>query len=341
MLSFENDYNAGAHPLVLKALMDTNLIKEPGYGNDDFCRSAAEKIRAACVCPEAEVYFISGGTQTNQVVISSLLRSYEGVLSAVSGHVNGHEAGAIEYSGHKVLTLPQHEGKIDPAELEAWIKSFYADESHEHMVFPGMVYISHPTEYGTLYSKAELENLSQVCRRYALPLFLDGARLGYGLMSRETDLRLEDIARLCDVFYIGGTKVGALCGEALVFTHKNAPEHFPTLIKQRGAMLAKGRLLGVQFDALFTDGLYFAIGCHAIEKAERLKEMFRQRGYAFYLDSPTNQQFIVLRNEKAEELRQHVRFTVWEKPDDKHTVARFCTSWATTDEELDELEKLI
>ena len=341
MLSFENDYNAGAHPLVLKALMDTNLIKEPGYGNDDFCRSAAEKIRAACACPEAEVYFISGGTQTNQVVISSLLRSYEGVLSAVSGHVNGHEAGAIEYSGHKVLTLPQHEGKIDPAELEAWIKSFYADESHEHMVFPGMVYISHPTEYGTLYSKAELENLSQVCRRYALPLFLDGARLGYGLMSRETDLRLEDIARLCDVFYIGGTKVGALCGEALVFTHKNAPEHFPTLIKQRGAMLAKGRLLGVQFDALFTDGLYFAIGSHAIEKAERLKEMFRQRGYAFYLDSPTNQQFIVLRNEKAEELRQYVRFTVWEKPDDKHTVARFCTSWATTDEELDQLEKLI
>ena len=341
MLSFENDYNAGAHPLVLKALMDTNLIKEPGYGNDDFCRSAAEKIRAACACPEAEVYFISGGTQTNQVVISSLLRSYEGGLSAVSGHVNGHEAGAIEYSGHKVLTLPQHQGKIDPAELEAWIKSFYADESHEHMVFPGMVYISHPTEYGTLYSKAELENLSQVCRRYALPLFLDGARLGYGLMSRETDLRLEDIARLCDVFYIGGTKVGALCGEALVFTHKNAPEHFPTLIKQRGAMLAKGRLLGVQFDALFTDGLYFAIGSHAIEKAERLKEMFRQRGYAFYLDSPTNQQFIVLRNEKAEELRQHVRFTVWEKPDESHTVARFCTSWATTDEELDELEKLI
>ena len=341
MLSFENDYNAGAHPLVLKALMDTNLIKEPGYGNDDFCRSAAEKIRAACACPEAEVYFISGGTQTNQVVISSLLRSYGGVLSAVSGHVNGHEAGAIEYSGHKVLTLPQHQGKIDPAELEAWIKSFYADESHEHMVFPGMVYLSHPTEYGTLYSNAELERLSQVCRRYDLPLFLDGARLGYGLMSRETDLRLEDIARLCDVFYIGGTKVGALCGEALVFTHKNAPEHFPTLIKQRGAMLAKGRLLGVQFDALFTDGLYFAIGRHAIEKAERLKEMFRQRGYAFYLDSPTNQQFIVLRNEKAEELRQYVRFTVWEKPDDKHTVARFCTSWATTDEELDQLEKLI
>ena len=341
MLSFENDYNAGAHPLILKALVDTNLLRQPGYGNDDFCRSAAEKIRTACDCPEAEVYFISGGTQTNQVVISSLLRSYEGVISAVSGHVNGHEAGAIEYSGHKVLALPQHEGKIDPSELEDWIKSFYADESHEHMVFPGMVYISHPTEYGTLYSKAELERLSAVCRRYALPLFLDGARLGYGLMSRETDLSLADIARLCDVFYIGGTKVGALCGEALVFTHKNAPEHFPTLIKQRGAMLAKGRLLGLQFDALFTDGLYFAIGRHAIEKAERLKRMFRERGYAFYLESPTNQQFIVLDKEKAEELRQHVRFTVWEKPDARHIVARFCTSWSTTDEELDELEKLI
>lgn len=341
MLSFENDYNNGAHPLVLKALADTNLIRQPGYGNDDFCRSAADKIRAACGCPEAEVYFISGGTQTNQVVISSLLRSYEGVLSAVSGHVNGHEAGAIEYSGHKVLALPQHEGKIDSAELEAWIKSFYADESHEHMVFPGMVYLSHPTEYGTLYSKAELERISRVCRSHDLPLFLDGARLGYGLMSRETDLRLEDIARLCDVFYIGGTKVGALCGEALVFTHNNAPAHFPTLIKQRGAMLAKGRLLGVQFDALFTDGLYFAIGSHAIEKAERLKQMFRQRGYDFYIQSPTNQQFVILPDEKAEELRQHVRFTVWEKTDERHTVARFCTSWATTDEELDQLEKLL
>ena len=341
MLSFENDYNNGAHPLVLKALADTNLIRQPGYGNDDFCRSAADKIRAACGCPEAEVYFISGGTQTNQVVISSLLRSYEGVLSAVSGHVNGHEAGAIEYSGHKVLALPQHEGKIDSAELEAWIKSFYADESHEHRVFPGMVYLSHPTEYGTLYSKAELERISRVCRSHDLPLFLDGARLGYGLMSRETDLRLEDIARLCDVFYIGGTKVGALCGEALVFTHNNAPAHFPTLIKQRGAMLAKGRLLGVQFDALFTDGLYFAIGSHAIEKAERLKQMFRQRGYDFYIQSPTNQQFVILPDEKAEELRQHVRFTVWEKPDERRTVARFCTSWATTDEELDQLEKLL
>ena len=341
MLSFENDYNAGAHPLVLKALADTNLVKQPGYGNDDYCLSAAEKIKAACACPEAEVFFLGGGTQTNQVLISSLLRSYEGVLSAASGHVNGHEAGAIEYSGHKVLTLPEHEGKIDRLELETWIKSFYADESHEHMVFPGMVYLSHPTEYGTLYSRVELEAISALCRRYKLSLFLDGARLGYGLMSRSADVSLPDIARLCDVFYIGGTKVGALCGEAVVFPHKNAPEHFPTLIKQRGAMLAKGRLLGVQFDALFTDGLYFKIGEHAIEKAERLKRIFRERGYDFYINSPTNQQFVVLTDKKAEELRRNVRFTVWEKPDESHTVARFCTSWATTDEELDELEELI
>lgn len=341
MLSFENDYNAGAHPLVLKALADTNMVKQPGYGNDDYCRSAAEKIRAACACPEAEVYFIAGGTQTNQVVISSLLHSYEGVLSAVSGHVNGHEAGAIEYSGHKVLTLPQHEGKLNPTELEAWLEGFYADESHEHMVFPGMVYLSHPTEYGTLYSKGELEAISALCRRYGMPLFLDGARLGYGLMSRSTDVGLADIARLCDVFYIGGTKVGALCGEAVVFTRNNVPAHFSTCIKQRGAMLAKGRLLGVQFDALFTDGLYFKIGAYAIEKAERLKRMFREKGYSFSLNSPTNQQFILLDDEKAEKLRTKVRFSLWEKPDDKHTVARFCTSWATTDEELDELEGLL
>ena len=341
MLYFLSDYTEGAHPQVLRHLMDVNMVSLPGYGDDPQTEAAKAKICAACGREDLQIWFLTGGTQTNQIAIDSMLRSFEGVIAADTGHINCHEAGAIEYSGHRVLPIPHVEGKLMAADLDRYMTDFLNDEVREHLVQPGMVYISHPTEYGTLYSKAELENLSQVCRRYALPLFLDGARLGYGLMSRETDLRLEDIARLCDVFYIGGTKVGALCGEALVFTHKNAPEHFPTLIKQRGAMLAKGRLLGVQFDALFTDGLYFAIGSHAIEKAERLKEMFRQRGYAFYLDSPTNQQFIVLRNEKAEELRQHVRFTVWEKPDDKHTVARFCTSWATTDEELDELEKLI
>ena len=341
MIYFNSDYLEGAHPAIMTRLMETNMVQTVGYGEDEYCEAAREKIKSACQAPEADVHFLVGGTQTNTTVIAAILRPWQGVLSAVSGHINCHEAGAIESTGHKVITLPTNNGKITAQQVRDYVEWHKNDESTEHIVQPGMVYISHPTEYGTLYSKAELENLSQVCRRYALPLFLDGARLGYGLMSRETDLSLEDIARLCDVFYIGGTKVGALCGEALVFTHKNAPEHFPTLIKQRGAMLAKGRLLGVQFDALFTDGLYFAIGSHAIEKAERLKQMFRKRGYAFYLDSPTNQQFIVLPDEKAEELRQHVRFTVWEKPDEKHTVARFCTSWATTDEELDELEALL
>ena len=337
MLSFENDYNAGAHPLVLKALMDTNLIKEPGYGNDDFCRSAAEKIRAACVCPEAEVYFISGGTQTNQVVISSLLRSYEGVLSAVSGHVNGHEAGAIEYSGHKVLTLPQHQGKIDPAELEAWIKSFYADESHEHMVFPGMVYISHPTEYGTLYSKAELEGLSQVCRRYALPLFLDGARLGYGLMAKGNDLTLPDIARLCDVFYIGGTKVGALFGEAVVICCPALKEDFRYLIKQHGGMLAKGRLLGVQFDALMTDNLYFEISAQADALADRLRDTLLSLNVPFLVPGVTNQLFPILPDSVLDKLSETYVFCEQQRVDETHRAVRFCTSWATREEAVDAL----
>ena len=337
MLSFENDYNAGAHPLILKALVDTNLIRQPGYGNDDFCRSAAEKIRTACDCPEAEVYFISGGTQTNQVVISSLLRSYEGVLSAVSGHVNGHEAGAIEYSGHKVLALPQHEGKIDPSELEDWIKSFYADESHEHMVFPGMVYISHPTEYGTLYSKAELERLSAVCRRYALPLFLDGARLGYGLMSRGTDLSLEDIARLCDVFYIGGTKVGALFGEAVVIANPAINEDFRYLIKQHGGMLAKGRLLGVQFDALMEDDLYFKIAAHADRLADKLREHMKALGVPFLVENTTNQLFPILPDGVLEKLSEKYVFCEQERVDESHRAVRFCTSWATKEENVDAL----
>ena len=337
MLSFENDYNAGAHPLILKALVDTNLIRQPGYGNDDFCRSAAEKIRTACDCPEAEVYFISGGTQTNQVVISSLLRSYEGVISAVSGHVNGHEAGAIEYSGHKVLALPQHEGKIEPSELEDWIKSFYADESHEHMVFPGMVYISHPTEYGTLYSKAELERLSAVCRRYALPLFLDGARLGYGLMSRGTDLSLEDIARLCDVFYIGGTKVGALFGEAVVISNPALKEDFRYLIKQHGGMLAKGRLLGVQFEALLEGGLYFEISRQADGLADKIRRCLQRNHVPMYVENETNQIFPILPDAVLAQLQKTYVFTEQCRVDDAHRAVRICTSWATGDENVDRL----
>ncbi len=262
MLYFENDYCEGAHPAILQKLTETNFEKVSGYGTDPYCASAREKIRAACACPEADVQFISGGTQSNAIVIASMLQRWQGVVAAATGHVAGHEAGAIEYTGHKVITLPQHNGKLDAAELRALVATFYADDNHDHMVFPGMVYISHPTEYGTLYTKAELEALHAVCQEYKMPLFLDGARLGYGLAAEGTDVTLADLARLTDVFYIGGTKVGALCGEAVVFPH-GAPAHFMTMVKQQGALLAKGRLLGIQFDVLFTDGLYFSISKNA------------------------------------------------------------------------------
>ena len=341
MLSFENDYSEGAHPKILQRFIETNMEQVPGYGNDPYCESAKEKIREACNCPEAEIFFLVGGTQTNAVVIASMLQAYEGVVSAQTGHVNAHEAGAIEYTGHKVLSIPQYEGKMKASDLEAYLKTFWQDESHEHMVFPGMVYISHPTEYGTLYSKQELTDLSAVCRRYEIPLNLDGARLGYGLMSKSTDVTLPDIAELCDVFYIGGTKVGALCGEAVVFTKHNMPKYFVTHVKQHGALLAKGRLAGVQFDTLFTDNLYFEISRHAIEMAELLKQGLAEKGYTFHLDSPTNQQFIVLDDEQYNELQKQVRCCFWEKPDDTHTVVRFATSWATPKENIDKLMELL
>ena len=271
MVSFVNDYQAGAHPEVLKRLAETNLEILSGYGTDVYSESAKEKIRKACGAPEADVYFIAGGTQTNAVVISSMLKDYEGVIAADSGHIHVHEAGAVEYTGHKILAVPQTQGKISAKDVRSLIEGFYKDESYEHMVFPGMVYISHPTEYGTLYSKKELEDLAEVCHVYKIPLFLDGARLGYGLMSRDTDVTLPDVARICDVFYIGGTKVGALCGEAVVFTKGNMPPHFVTSVKKRGAMLAKGRVLSVQFDALFTDDLYFRIGKTGMDMTEKMK----------------------------------------------------------------------
>ena len=341
MLSFENDYSEGAHPKILQRFVETNLEQVPGYGSDPYCDSAKEKIRAACNCPDAEIFFLVGGTQTNAVVIDSMLQAYEGVVSAQTGHVNAHEAGAIEYTGHKVLSIPQYDGKMKASDLEAYLKTFWQDESHEHMVFPGMVYISHPTEYGTLYTKQELADLSAICRRYEIPLYLDGTRLGYGLMSKHTDVTLPDIAELCDVFYIGGTKVGALCGEAVVFTKHNMPKYFVTHVKQHGALLAKGRLAGVQVDTLFTDNLYFEISKHAIEMAELLKQGFAEKGYTFHIDSPTNQQFIVLDDEKYNELQKQVRCCFWEKPDDTHTVVRFATSWATPKENIDELMKLL
>ena len=341
MLSFESDYIMGAHPEVLRRLAETNLEPLPGYGNDIYTKRAADKIREACKRPDADVFFITGGTQTNSVVISTMLRDWEGVISATTGHVSAHEAGAIEYTGHKILALPQHNGKLCADEGRDYIETFYNDASHDHMVFPGMVYISHPTEYGTLYTKAELTALAEVCRHYDIPLFLDGARLGYGLMSYDTDLTLPEIAELCDVFYIGGTKVGALCSEAVVFTHNNAPKHFFTMVKQHGALLAKGRLNSVQFDALFTDDLYFKISRHAIDMAQQLKDMFRKKVYEFFMDSSTNQQFIILENSKMRELEPKVRFRFWEKYDDTHTVVRFATAWSTTQEQMDELKAII
>ena len=256
MLYFINDYSEGAHEKILQHLIDTNMEQLAGYGMDHYCEAAKEKIKKACGCEDAEVFLLTGGTQTNQIVIDTLLQPYEGVVAAQTGHVSTHEAGAIEFTGHKVLELPQKDGKICAADLQKLAERFYGDENHEHMVFPGMVYISHPTEYGTLYSRKELEELSAVCREYKMPLYLDGARLIYGIAAAETDVTLQDIAELCDVFYIGGTKAGALCGEAVVFTGDSMPKHFLTRVKQHGALLAKGRLVGVQFDALFTDELY-------------------------------------------------------------------------------------
>ena len=341
MLSFECDYNTGAHPRILEALISTNMEPAPGYGNDPYTASAREKIRAACGKEDADVRFLVGGTQTNRIVIDSMLKNYEGVIAATTGHISAHEAGAIEASGHKVLTVPGYDGKLRASDVDALIKNFYADGSHEHMVFPGMLYISHPTEYGTLYTKAELSELSALCRHYDIPFFLDGARLGYGLMSRDTDVTLSDIAELCDVFYIGGTKVGALCGEAVVFTHDNAPRHFFSTVKQNGALLAKGRLLGIQFDTLFTDGLYFEISKNAIDRAEDLKRIFAEKGYKFFKNSPTNQQFIVMSDEKIAELSPKVRFEIWERIDARHCAVRFATSWATTREDIENLGKII
>lgn len=337
MVSFENDYVEGAHPAVLQRLIDTNRERLPGYGADAYCSRAAEKIREACACDKADVSFLTGGTQANAVVLSALLHSYEGVVAAETGHINGHEAGAIEYTGHKILALPQQAGKFSPEALERFVTGFYADENHAHMVHPGAVYLSYPTEYGTLYTKRELEAIAATCRRYGMRLFLDGARLGYGLASVEADVTLPDLARLADAFTIGGTKMGTLCGEAVVFP-SGAPSHFLTTVKQHGALLAKGRLLGVQFDALFTDGLYLEIGRHALEIAARMKAIFTQKGYPLHLASPTNQQFVVLTDAQAERLREHVAFSFWERLDGGRMVARFATSWSTTPEDLRLLE---
>ena len=339
MVSFECDYIAGAHPEILKRLAETNMESLPGYGMDHYSESAKEKIRAACGLPDAQVEFLVGGTQTNSVVISTMLRDWEGVIAADSGHVSVHESGAVEFTGHKVIELPAKDGKLEAAAVRKYLETFHSDMTHDHMVFPGMVYISYPTEPGTLYSKAELVALSELCHEYEIPLYLDGARLGYGLMSDACDLTLQDIARLVDVFYIGGTKVGALCGEAVVFTKGNRPDHFITSIKKRGALLAKGRLLGVQFDTLFTDDLYFKISRHAIEMASKIKEIIKEKGWQVYMDSPTNQQLILMTEEEMAELAKTVIFDRWGVYDETHTIVRLASSWSTTEKDIEALAK--
>ena len=337
MLYFASDYMESGHEAIFRRFLETAGEHLTGYGGDKYCRSAAEKIRAACECPDAEVRFFTGGTQTNQVAVDAMLMPWEGVVAAETGHVATHEAGAIEWSGHKVLTLPQHLGKVDAAELRALLAAYESDANREHMVKPGMLYISHPTEYGTLYTRAELEALSGVCGAYHIPLYADGARLAYGLAARETDVTLPVLAALCDAFYIGGTKCGALIGEALVFTKRNLPERFLSRVKQHGALLAKGWAAGLQFDVLFTDGLYEKLGANAIETAERLKAGLLEKGYEFRLDSPTNQQFIVADDALLAKLDGEVAYGFWEKLPDGRAVIRFATSWATKAEDVDAL----
>ncbi|SEA75567.1 L-threonine aldolase [Pseudobutyrivibrio sp. ACV-2] len=340
MLYFSCDYAEGCHSRVLKALSDSNMISTPGYGEDDFCRAAKTKIKEYINCPNADIYFLVGGTQTNQVVIDSMLSNYDGVVAAATGHVAVHEAGAIEYSGHKVITLPAHQGKLDADELKQMLVDHYADDSSEHMVNPGMVYISYPTEYGTLYSRTELEAVSSVCAQYNIPLFIDGARLAYGLAAQD-DLSMADIASYADVFYIGGTKVGALFGEAVVFTKGNTPKHMITQIKQHGALLAKGRLLGVQFAEMFTDDLYMEMGSHAIEQANKIRECLKTKGYTLFMENPTNQIFVVMDNESLKEFGQKVVYGFWEKYDESHTVVRIATSWATSDDSVEALMAIL
>ena len=340
MLNFGCDYLEGAHEKILARFIETNMEKEPGYGADKYTISAKKRILDACECPDGEVFLLVGGTQTNSTVIDAYLNNYQGVIAAPTGHIACHESGAIESCGHKVLTIPQHLGKIDAGELKEFLVNFYADETYEHQVIPGMVYISQPTEYGTLYTKAELEAIYTICKEYGMPLFVDGARLGYGLAADDTDVTLPDLAKLCDAFYIGGTKVGALCGEAVVFT-KKAPKFFFTTVKQHGALLAKGRLVGIQFDTLFTDDLYMEISKHAIRLANILKAGVLAKGYKLLLDSPTNQQFIIVDNEKYAELKKQVAFSTWEKVDADHTAIRFATSWATKEEDVQALLELL
>lgn len=339
--AFASDYMEGAHPLILERLAKSNMEKTPGYGTDIYCKKAKDKIRKACNAPEAEIFFLVGGTQTNATVIDALLKSYQGVVAAATGHISTHEAGAIEFGGHKVLALPHTFGKITADGLRKYIEDFWANGNHEHMVMPGMVYLSQPTEYGTLYSLKELEEIRVICDKFNLPLYLDGARLAYALACPENDATLDQIARLCDVFYIGGTKCGALFGEAVVIPKQNSIPYFFTIMKQHGALLAKGRLLGLQFDTLFTDDLYGRVGKNGIETANELREGLREKGIDFYFETRTNQIFVILTKEDLKKWDEIVEYSFWEAADEDHTIVRLATSWATKTEDVKNfLEKL-
>ncbi|MDE6647691.1 MAG: amino acid lyase, partial [Prevotella sp.] len=309
MISFECDYNNGAHPKVLENLVKYNDAKPTPYGFDEFSEQAKNCIREAIALPDAQIFFLTGGTQTNATTIDSMLYQYEGVICVGSGHINVHEAGAVEFTEHKIITIPDKEGKMEAKTLNKYLDDFYHDGNRDHAVHPGLVYITFPTELGTLYTVRELDDIYQVCQHYGIPLYIDGARLGYGLLAEGNDVTLPYLARHCDVFYIGGTKIGALCGEAVVFTNREAHKHFFSIQKQHGAVIAKGALIGLQFEALFTDNLYFKLSEHAIKMAMRMKRLFQEKGYEFYVDSPTNQQFIVLPDTEVERLSQHVEFT--------------------------------
>lgn len=334
MIRFNCDYLEGTHPRILVALTETNMVQTCGYGEDEYCEAAREVIKKVCNCEDAAVHFLVGGTQANLTVISSILRPHQAVLSVREGHVNVHETGAIEATGHKVMAIEGQDGKISAEQIREQYKLHWEDGAHEHITQPKLVYISNPTELGTIYSKAELEAIRKACDECNMYLYLDGARLGYGLASKENDLTMEDIAKNCDVFYIGGTKVGALFGEAVVITNKALQEDFRYIIKQKGGMLAKGRLLGIQFLELFKDGLYFEISEHAMRMAELLKNGLLQLGYSLYADSPTNQQFVIVPDEKLKQLDAKYSYEYQMRYDETHSVVRFCTSWATEEEDV-------
>lgn len=337
MIYFNNDYSEGCHEKVLEALVKTNMEQTSGYGEDPHCKSAADKIRKLCGREDLSVHFLVGGTQTNMTVIAAALRPHQGALCAATGHIHVHETGAVEATGHKVLTVPSDDGKITAAQVENYVLAHRADGAFEHMVQPKLVYISNPTEMGTLYTLSELESLSATCRKLGLYLFMDGARLGYGLAAKGNDVTMQDIARLCDVFYIGGTKVGLLFGEAVVFSNPVIAEDFRYIIKQHGGMLAKGRLLGVQFDAILEDNLYFEIAAKADHLADKLRQTFEELNVPFLVPGITNQLFPILPDAVLAELDKKYVYCEMERVDETHRAVRFCTSWATKEENVDAL----